>query len=153
MSGAHIARNVLTDCAVEPRFEPTFVKMTRLKLVFPPMFERAVSRLQVCRQWHLALQEAAVVSARQLRQEEAALPVHGGRGRGQGQGHEPPLHLLSARGQQGHGRGPDAADPHVLHRVLDRREAGIRHITSHILLYLQRICQQTSEISVTDWDC
>ena len=25
--------------------------------------------------------------------------------------------------------------------------------TSRILLYLQRICQQTSEISVTDWDC
>ena len=109
-----------------------------------PMFERAVSRLQVCEQWHLALQEAAVVSARQLRQEEAALPVHGGRGRGQGQGHEPPLHLLGARGQQGHGRGPDAADPHVLHRVLDGREARI--LTSRILLHLQRICQASKHL-------
>ena len=117
------------------------------------MFERAVSRLQVCGEWHLALQEAAVVSARQLRQEEAALPVHGGRGRGQGQGHEPPLHLLCARGQQGHGRGPDAADPHVLHRVLDRREAGIRHIAHSPVLAKNMSGQQTSEISVTDWDC
>ena len=59
-------------------------------------------------------QKTSLVRTWKLWQEEAALPIH----RWRDIRHEPRLYLLCPGGEQGDRRGPDPADPDVLHRVL-----------------------------------